>query len=88
MKAISEMTIEELQDYALNLEGQVKEGKTREEEKDKKITELNESNAILIKRNNDLFMKVEQSTGKDIPTPEEPKKETCEEFAKKLILGE
>lgn len=86
MKAISEMTLEELQDHAIGLEEQVKQAKEQADEKDAKINELNELNATLQKRNNDLFMKVEQQVvGAPTPDTPEDKKESCEDFAKNLI---
>lgn len=87
MKKIAEMTHEELQDYALELEQTVATKDSQIAEKDGKITELGDLNKTLQKRNNDLFMKVSQGNpneGKDgEPTPEQPPK-SCEEYAKDL----
>lgn len=91
MKKISEMSLEELQDYALGLEG---EKSTLEKEVQSLKGEVEQTNALnkqLQKRNNDLFVKVEQGTpGKtDIKGKEEEEQQvpSCEEFAKNYILG-
>ena len=88
MKKISEMTHEELQDYALLLEGE-KTTLTDENNALKgKNEELTGYNQALQKRNQELFLKVEQQVTPDPATPkEEPKTETCEDFARKLING-
>ena len=88
-KKISEMTLEELQDYALDLEGK---NKTLAEEKAAEITknnELTELNKNLQKRNHDLFMKVEQEGSPEHEDPGKKKEEvqSCEDFAKSLITG-
>lgn len=90
-KKISEMTLEELQDYALSLE----EEKTKQAEEvtnmTQKITELTDLNHTLQKRNNDLFMKVDQqrqNPTKDQPgSADEPDTMTCEDLAKKLFIN-
>lgn len=88
MKKISEMTLEELQDYALDLEGKNTTLTEQNATKQKEVDDLNALNKTLQKRNNDLLMRVEQSPA-PTPTPAEPPKvETCEEFAKKFVLGE
>lgn len=91
MKAISEMTIEELQDYAVSLEESNSALKGENEKLTANNTELTDLNKALQKRNNDLFMKVEQSiVEKPIDGGKEEEKtvESCEDFAKKLILGD
>lgn len=87
---ISEMTLEQLQDYALNLEQDNKNLKESALKKDDEIKELNVFNKTLQKRNNELFMQVEQQGN----TPDEGEKEkppvpvkTCEEFAREYTLG-
>lgn len=89
MKAISEMTLEELQDYAVNLS---EENTVLKADKEKLITEMAEVeglNKALQKRNNDLFMKVEQSVvEKPVDGGQEKPVESCEDFARNLILGE
>lgn len=88
-KKIGEMTLEELQDYALQLE----QANTQANEKIAQIegekTNLVELNQALQKRNNDLFMRVESQIKPDKPEDKkEPEKvESCEDFAKNLILG-
>lgn len=85
MKKISEMTLEELQDYALDLEGK---NKTLKEEKDvevQKVSELTELNKSLQKRNNELFMKVEQQGSNEDPgKKKEDEVQSCEDFAVEL----
>lgn len=78
------MTLEELQDYALNLQNGLDQVNTLVSEKDAKISELQGLNVDLQKRNRDLFLKVEQQTTTP-PTSQgegEPPTPTCEEFAK------
>lgn len=84
---IAEMTLEELQDYALQLQE-----KNASLEEDKKVLtgsveELTGLNKQLQKRNNDLFMRVSQGVP-DEGVKEVEKVETCEEFARKLIIKE
>lgn len=89
MKKISEMTLEELQDYALELDEQIKAHEENERKFDEKITELTGLNQTLQRRNNDLLMKVEQQPGADpTPQPEPVKIESCEDFARRIIKGE
>lgn len=89
MKKISEMTMEELQDYALTFENEREAWKQEKEKLNGDITELNGLNKELQRRNNDLFMKVEQGTPEQPKQEEEQKPvETCEDFAKNLILGD
>ena len=88
MKKISEMTLEELQDYALDLEGKnvalTEERTTRQKEYD----DLSALNRQLQKRNNDLLMRIEQPAPTPDPVPDKPPVETCEDFARKFVLGE
>ena len=88
MKAIAEMTLTELQDYALSLE----QSKTALEgdlsAKDAEIAELRTTNTALQDRNNRLFMQVEQSVkGQDGEDSEPEPVETCEEFAMTKLKG-
>lgn len=87
MPKISEMTLEELQDYALNLENENTALRTSNEEKDVQVQELTGLNKELQKRNNKLLLQVEQDTPE--PVKDEPPKpvESCEDFARKLILN-
>lgn len=87
MKKISEMSLEELQDYALDLE--TKQAAANEEKTalNNKITELSGLNLDLQKRNNALLMKVEQQHNN--PTQADPGSvESCEEFAIRIAKGE
>ena len=84
---ISEMTLEQLQDYALNQEEQLNAGKEREAALTTQITELTGLNKELQRRNNELFMKVEQTVSPEHEQRKEIKTESCEEFAKNYILG-
>ena len=87
---ISEMTLEELQDYAVKLEESVKAKDSELEQAKAKTVELQDLNTTLQKRNNELFLKVEQtpaptenSQNEDSPAPQE----TCEELGAKLFNG-
>lgn len=90
MKKISEMTLTELQDYALTLE----QSKTTLEAdlttKNGEIEELRKTNNALQDRNNKLFMQVEQSVkgteGEEDEGDPAPV-ESCEEFALKNLKG-
>ena len=85
MKKISDMTLTELQDYALQLEQEKAAQAQQLEAKDTENKELTAANLLLQKRNNELFMKVEAGTRNE-PTPEpETDPESCEEFAAKNI---
>ena len=85
MKKISEMTFEELQDYASDLQTQLDTNLAELEQSKIKVNELHELNTTLQRRNNDLFKKVEQQpTGTTSQPIEEPTPETCEEFATKI----
>jgi uncharacterized coiled-coil protein SlyX len=88
-KKISEMTLEELQDYALNQDKTIQGLNGQIADKDKQIADLNTNNQVLIKRNNDLFLKVEQQTTGENKKEEnnEDKPQSCEDFAKNLVLG-
>ena len=81
------MNLEQLQDYALSLEQEQASSKERESALQTQITELTDLNKALQKRNNSLFMKVEQGPNPDIEQPKEKTIESCEDFARKLILG-
>lgn len=91
MKAISEMTEDEVRDYALQLVNDI-------DSKDKELDDLKASNEELTtlnkalqRRNNELFTQVEQTSrgsslqGTEEPT-EEPEVVSCEDFAKNLKL--
>lgn len=88
MKKISEMTLEELQDYALTLEAQNATERENNASLSAEVQELTGLNKTLQKRNNDLLMKVEQQP---TPTPTDPPEkpaESCEDFAKRFVKGE
>ena len=86
MKKISEMTLEELQDYAQGLQTRNGELTSQLAEKDHTIEELNATNLALQQRNNRLFMQVESQTTNPTPTKEEPAElESCEDFAKRTV---
>lgn len=91
MKKISEMSLEELQDYALTLQSE----KTTLEENNAKaaadLDELRKTNLLLQTRNNELFMRVEQQKEQQTPPAqqdqtEEPP-ESCEDFAANFMKG-
>lgn len=86
MKKISEMSLEELQDYALALEEERETLNTLNTEKDATIEEFKALNLNLQKRNNDLLTKVEQR-GTDTPEPDTEPEISCEEFAKTKLKG-
>lgn len=86
---ISKMTLEELQDYALSLEQDKQTLTEQNTTLTKENNELNTVNRALQKRNNDLFMRVEQSIKPPVEPATDPKKVvSCEEFAKNLFKGE
>lgn len=82
---ISEMSLEQLQDYALELKNEVAEGKTREADKEAQINDLRALNTTLQKRNNELFMKVEQQSVNPVEDQkaEQDSLPSCEDFASK-----
>lgn len=83
---ISEMNLEQLQDYALKLEEEKKVLGDRCDAYEKEKSDLLDLNKQLQKRNNDLFMKVEQQGAPEAaPQAEAEKVTTCEDFAKNLI---
>lgn len=88
MKKISEMSLEELQDYALDLETKQAAAETEKTELNNKITELSGLNLDLQKRNNNLLMKVEQQHNNPTPAAEPASVESCEEFAARIAKGE
>lgn len=87
MKKISEMSLEELQDYALKLQEDVAAGQTRENELTEKVNTLTGLNQSLQTRNNALLMKVEQQSSGPAEPPKEEKIESCEDFARRLVKG-
>lgn len=87
---ISEMSLEQLQDYALKLEQDNAVLKDDVTNKDNEVKELTGLNKALQKRNNELFMQVEQQGTEPDEQKEEPKAppvKTCEEFARDYVLG-
>lgn len=88
MKKISEMSLEELQDYALDLETKQAAAETEKTTLNGKITELTELNQALQTRNNSLLMKVEQQHTPNTTAAEPASVESCEEFAARIAKGE
>lgn len=89
MKKISEMSLEELQDYALKLEEQQTADADKITELTNKNTELVGFNQSLQRRNNDLLMKVEQQHNEPEPAaPGQITIESCEDFARRIAKGE
>lgn len=87
-KKISEMSLDELQDYALSLEEGQTAAAARERELSGKIDELTNLNQALQARNNNLLMKVEQQiAGVPESTPAPAPVETCEDFARRIAKG-
>lgn len=84
---ISEMTLEQLQDYALQLEQEKTASAETLATKDAEIEELKGFNKDLQRRNMDLFKKVEQAGSAPDDKPADPPKptETCEDFARRII---
>lgn len=82
------MTLEQLQDYALELKNTVA---TKDEElkaKDTNISELQDLNKTLQQRNNELFRRVEQQGMPGVPKDQEGEQnspQTCEDFAKNNV---
>ena len=81
------MSLEELQDYALSLEQQVSSKDEELIKVNSSLAEVNDLNRQLQKRNNELFMRVEQQ-----PTPQatpvvEPDTPSvsCEEMAQNIF---
>ena len=91
MKKISEMSHDELQDYALKLEGDKANLENEVQSLKGEVEQTNNLNKQLQKRNNDLFIQVEQGTpgkqDKKEKEEEEQQVPSCEEFAKNYILG-
>ena len=87
---ISEMTLEQLQDHALKLESDLAASKDREDGLNAKISELTGLNLDLQKRNNALFIQVEQQAAPPQENPPAPPAsvESCEDFARNLIIGD
>lgn len=88
MKKISEMSLEELQDYALDLETKQAAAETEKTTLSGKITELTELNQALQTRNNALLMKVEQQHTDTQTQTDSASVESCEEFAVRIAKGE
>ena len=85
MPKISEMSLEQLQDYCLEQDNQIQALKDEITQKDTKITEVTDLNHALQQRNNELFRRVEQGVKPDtIDGADEPPTPSCEEFASKL----
>lgn len=92
MKKISEMTEDEVRDYALKLESEKATFAEKEKEYQTANAELDSMNKALQRRNNELFLQVEQNVtaGKSDEKEKEPEKEkteSCEDFARRLLEG-
>ena len=92
MKKISEMTEDEVRDYALSLEQEKQSFTQKEKDYQAKIEEVTGLNTALQQRNNKLFMQLEQQGADDYDDQsadeeQEQKTETCEDFARRLIEG-
>lgn len=85
MKKISEMTLTELQDYAVALEDEKKQLQTQLDTANNDNNELRETNLALQDRNNKLFLQVEQTRLDDPQEPAEEIADSCEDFALKNI---
>ena len=79
------MTLEQLQDYALELKNTVATKDAELQAKDSNITELQDLNKTLQQRNNELFRRVEQQGMPGVPKDQDgtlDSQQTCEELAK------
>lgn len=86
MKTIDQMSLEELQAYALELEGKTNTLTEQQNAANAKISDLQDLNTALQKRNNDLLMRVEQKQPDPQPQPDPtPKTESYEDFAKRIL---
>ena len=82
---INEMTLEQLQDYALELKNTVASKDEELKAKDTNISELQDLNKTLQQRNNELFRRVEQQVPGATPGADngpQDNQQTCEELAK------
>lgn len=95
--AISDMTLEQLREYALELENEKATNDKLLAEKDSKIAEITGYNMDLQKHNKKLLLKIEQQgTGEVVelnpntpqPKPNEDKVLSDEEFVKEKLLKE
>lgn len=85
---IAEMTLTELQDYALQLEQDVATRDASITQKDEELAELRNTNLLLQERNNKLFVQVEQGIkGQQDTEDDGDEVESCEEFAIKNLKG-
>lgn len=90
MKKISEMSEDELRDYALQLEGEKTVNEQALADKDNEINDLKGLNLDLQKRNKELFLKVEQQVITDpVPPVNNPNEdnESMEDFIKNKLKG-
>ncbi|MBO7345330.1 MAG: hypothetical protein J6U92_05275 [Clostridia bacterium] len=84
MKKISEMTEEEVRDYALQLEQERDANTQVMADKDKVISDLKDDVVSLQRRNNKLFTQVEQQRINPAPADPAPEEdaESLEDYAK------
>ena len=85
---INEMTLEQLQDFALEQKTTLNSKDEELKAKDTAIAELQELNKTLQQRNNELFRRVEQQgTPGHLKDQEGPQNDlqTCEDFAKNNV---
>ena len=79
------MSLEELQSYALELEGKTNTLTEQQNAANAKINDLQDLNTALQKRNNELLMRVDQPQPTPEPKPEDKPKESYGDFAKRMI---
>lgn len=87
MAKISEMSLEELQDYCLTQDNLIQALKDEIAQKDTEMAEMTDLNHALQVRNNQLFRRVEQGVVPDDTNDagqDEPPTPSCEEFASNL----
>lgn len=84
MKKISEMTEDEVREYALDLEQKTSAQAQAMADKDSTITQLKDDIVGLQRRNNSLYMKIEQQREQPPQLEEQTEKpsESLEDFAK------
>ena len=86
---ISEMTLEQLQDYAVQLENDKTVTEQAIKDKDSEIQTLKDLNLGLQKRNKELFLQVEQQATPPVEPPQEPGNvESLEDVVKNTLYKE
>ena len=87
MKTISEMSLEELRDYALELEDSRGALEIELAERNHDLEDLRATNLMLQEHNNKLLVRVEQGRREEPKTEEDETPQTCEDFAAKNMKG-